>query len=248
MRINSIEIEAFRAFGEQQEFDLDGDVILFVGRNGFGKSTVFDALSWCCFGQSPRFGGSRDYTRAGADYLANAFMSEGTPRVRVSLEGSGQELFGERRGNSFSFVSDGVAKEAEEGEIAILRELGFEGPDALETVNAWQKRALDTFSRTFLLHQDRLSAFVTSETPRDRFDTFARLFLATPVRHFYSHLLEERGTTRKRRDQASRDFELTNAGLAQIRRELNAERERIEEIAQTRQPHDAVGLFQGMLD
>lgn len=55
MRLKSISIEGFRAFGRQATIDLDADVILLQGANGLGKTSLLDAILWCLSGQISRF-------------------------------------------------------------------------------------------------------------------------------------------------------------------------------------------------
>lgn len=101
MKLTTIEIEAFRGFNRAVVLDFDADVVVLYGRNGFGKSAVFDAITWCIFGSSKRFGGTRDYSRAEAHYLTNAFRTRGEERVKLTLGGELGEVIAERKGNEF---------------------------------------------------------------------------------------------------------------------------------------------------
>ena len=44
VKIKSVEMSGFRAFAGSERFDLDGDVVLVVGANGQGKTSLFDAI------------------------------------------------------------------------------------------------------------------------------------------------------------------------------------------------------------
>lgn len=55
MRIKSITIEGFRAFGRTATIDLDADVIILQGPNGVGKTSLLDALLWALTGHISRF-------------------------------------------------------------------------------------------------------------------------------------------------------------------------------------------------
>ena len=85
MRLKSLQVENFRCF-RQQEFDLSADVIAIYGRNGTGKTALFDALEFCLTGDIARFGG--DQTEIPARYLVNAFT--GAP-TKVRLEMNSEE-------------------------------------------------------------------------------------------------------------------------------------------------------------
>jgi DNA repair exonuclease SbcCD ATPase subunit len=48
--LQSITIEGFRGFPKKIDFDLDAPVVLVVGPNGTGKSSLACAIEWCLFG------------------------------------------------------------------------------------------------------------------------------------------------------------------------------------------------------
>ena len=230
MRLKSVEVEAFRAFASQQLIELDADVVLLVGRNGFGKTTIFDAISWCLFGLSSRWGGTRDFTRAEADYLTNAFRRLEQPRVRVALHSDEAEIVAERKGSDFMLMEGTEALSGSEGQARLLELLGFTG-EADERLSSLQRRALDSFSRSFLLHQDLLSNFLTSENPRERFNAIAELFFITPIRDFYTHLVAERQRAREKGDSVASRLQVATAELNQTQRELAREQDRIRRVS-----------------
>lgn len=49
--LQSITVEGFRGFPARAEFDLDAPVVLALGPNGTGKSSLVCAIEWCLFGQ-----------------------------------------------------------------------------------------------------------------------------------------------------------------------------------------------------
>ena len=53
-RIRNVAIEAFRAYRNKQEFDVDADVVVLYGPNGLGKTSFFDALDYICSGRIGR--------------------------------------------------------------------------------------------------------------------------------------------------------------------------------------------------
>ncbi|WP_378957056.1 hypothetical protein [Pelosinus sp. sgz500959] len=54
-RLVKLNIEAFRAYGKEQQFDLDADLIVIGGPNGLGKTSFFDAVDYVTTGQVKRF-------------------------------------------------------------------------------------------------------------------------------------------------------------------------------------------------
>jgi len=47
MRLVNLTIRNFRGFGAgAEEISLDGDLLLFFGPNGFGKTSLAEAIEW----------------------------------------------------------------------------------------------------------------------------------------------------------------------------------------------------------
>ncbi len=67
MRLKSIELNSFRCF-EKQVIDLSADVVVIYGRNGMGKTAVFDAIELALIGNIGRFVGEE----SSSDYLSSA--------------------------------------------------------------------------------------------------------------------------------------------------------------------------------
>ena len=79
MRLKSITIEGFRAFGRQTTIDLDADVILLQGPNGVGKTSLLDAILWALAGTIDRF--------VGRGSPISIYAQEGTARVELTMAG-----------------------------------------------------------------------------------------------------------------------------------------------------------------
>lgn len=229
MRLAEIELESFRAFGKAQILDLRAHTVLLEGRNGFGKSTVYDGISWCLFGSAKRFGGTRDYPRD-ASYLVNAFRARTEPRVRLTFSDGTNNIIVERTGQRLVLLKNRITTEGVLAQEQLLAEFGFL-KEAQENENSFLRRTRDSFSRSFLLHQELLASFITSSTPRERFDAFAELFALTPIHDFYTHLGEERGRAREVVERATTEFNLYNVQVSQIQRQLHNEEERAQLLA-----------------
>ena len=82
MRLKSIELNSFRCF-EKQVIDLSADVVAIYGRNGMGKTAVFDAIELALVGDIGRFVGKE----ASSDYLSRVW-GDAEPSVRLSFNES----------------------------------------------------------------------------------------------------------------------------------------------------------------
>jgi DNA repair exonuclease SbcCD ATPase subunit len=75
--IHSLTIRGFRGISKEV-FLRFGKFTLLVGRNGLGKTTVFDAIDWCLFGPSWRLGFDRESVR-------NIYHPDLSPVVSLEL-------------------------------------------------------------------------------------------------------------------------------------------------------------------
>ena len=96
-RIQRLRIEGFKAFTEPQEFEFGGHIFVF-GSNGFGKSSVVEAVRWCLFGLAGR----------PEVEVRNVFYTSGECKVELEMEGPGGRWLIQRRlgpGSSDSVLS-----------------------------------------------------------------------------------------------------------------------------------------------
>ena len=86
--ISTLSISGFRGISQEIPFKL-GAVTLFAGRNGLGKTTVFDAIDWCLFGASWRLGFDTESIR-------NIYHPNLSPVVRMEMRLPDKTLLIER--------------------------------------------------------------------------------------------------------------------------------------------------------
>jgi len=79
MRLTSLTMQDFRCFRGSTKIDLDANVVAIYGRNGSGKTTVFDAIEFAFFGEIGRFAAEHEKL---VSYLPNA-LETALPKVRV---------------------------------------------------------------------------------------------------------------------------------------------------------------------
>lgn len=78
MFINKLKLRNFRCFSEQ-EFHFEGNFIVINGKNGSGKSSLLEALHYCCYLRSFRTHLNRDLVKLDQDYffIEIDFQSQG---------------------------------------------------------------------------------------------------------------------------------------------------------------------------
>jgi DNA repair exonuclease SbcCD ATPase subunit len=65
MRLQNLTIRNFRGFGDTATpITLDGDLLLFFGPNGFGKTSLAEAIEWLFYGTTKRRQQGDNYSRS----------------------------------------------------------------------------------------------------------------------------------------------------------------------------------------
>jgi DNA repair exonuclease SbcCD ATPase subunit len=78
MRVATLEVQGFRAFGASKSFDFDADAVIVVAPNGTGKTSLFDAILWGLTGAVPRL-------RSDTHELISLYSGTGEARVSLTL-------------------------------------------------------------------------------------------------------------------------------------------------------------------
>lgn len=89
IRLKKIIINNFRAYQGRHEFDLDADLIVLFGPNGFGKTSFFDAIDFACTGGvtrlDKRFGQKVDRLLNSLKHL-DSKIDDSSINVKASIE------------------------------------------------------------------------------------------------------------------------------------------------------------------
>jgi DNA repair exonuclease SbcCD ATPase subunit len=84
MKLTHIEISGFGGIADKLFVPLDADVIILAGSNGFGKTTMCDAIAWALTGSHPRGADPRSlYSRSGETYVRVGLASGAGESVSV---------------------------------------------------------------------------------------------------------------------------------------------------------------------
>ena len=161
MRLKSITIEGFRAFGGQATLDLDADVIVLQGPNGVGKTSLLDAILWALAGRISRF--------QDRGSPVSLYAREGRARVELTLTGSDGDVTVIRAfdGDKLS-VRLRTAGEELEGASADQRLCDMMLPHLKERAEAQQALGR-VLTRGVYLQQDLVRQFVDGDSAADRF-------------------------------------------------------------------------------
>ena len=90
IKIETIEIENFRAYRKRQEFNIASDITVFYGPNGFGKTSFFDAIDFAVTGSIGRLDSVSD---SKFDKVAAHLESDpGKSKVSMTASSNGTKI------------------------------------------------------------------------------------------------------------------------------------------------------------
>lgn len=181
MRIQSLEIEAFRGFNEKQKFEFPKvDILILYGPNGHGKTSFFDAIEWVITGKIFRYN-QKSQERNQSKFVGNKF-SETLPCVSIEfVSDSGEYIKLTRKGIKTGKSTD-YGDEFSECNIEI-NDKDYNG-DTEEKLKELliNKEWLETTSLesglqvTHLLGQERMNHILRGMEDKERYDNFSTLF------------------------------------------------------------------------
>ncbi|PFS74279.1 hypothetical protein COK56_25390 [Bacillus cereus] len=160
LKIDKIDIEAFRAYKGLQTFDMKlnneiADLIVIYAPNGFGKTTFFDAIEWGLTGKIQRITDNkrvREVALSEKGYILKNYDSDlHNGRVKITfsdnevLEVKTLELNGSRKGDYRPGKNEKFTSK-------------------LTTIDK------DTFIQKNLLTHDQIDKFLRFQTSKDRYD------------------------------------------------------------------------------
>ncbi|WBO24352.1 AAA family ATPase [Sphingomonas abietis] len=199
MRLKSITIEGFRAFGRQATIDLDADVILLQGPNGVGKTSLLDAILWALAGTIARF--------SNRGTPVSMYAREGRARVELTMSGEDGDVVLTRAtdGGSDDFVRLRIGDGDYEQAAAVQQLCNLLLPHLKDRVGA--RDALNrVLTRGVYLQQDLVRQFIDDDSAAERFALVSEVIGAGAVIELQAALEKSRrswsaSTTTFRRDE-----------------------------------------------
>jgi uncharacterized protein YhaN len=229
MRIRNLNIEAFGHLVEREFPDLPPDVVILLGPNEAGKSTLFKLLSTLLYGFYPA---SRD------DFPYDPWHVKSNPEFRADLAlDDGRSASIHRRLMSAPramFVCEDAPEELGNGDLPFVGHVGRELYEAVYALRQENLRSLDDARREEI--EDRLLGGLTAEVLRPTRDAVAELEAEADAlwradrrgKPLYRELEKARATARKERSAATEADEAVRSAAT----ELDATERRIEELAE----------------
>lgn len=183
MRIKGISIAGFGGVSDEISIDLNADVVIVVGANGYGKTTICNAISWVMSGKSPSSQGPRNlYSKSGTTAVELVADFDGSDvTIARSLENPDEvdvkKLRWPLRVNSGEEVLRGA-----DAEVWLRQHLA--GTETNEDFSALAESFIDSI----YLQQESLREFLTGRQDTERFDAVASMVGAGRLREFADQL------------------------------------------------------------
>lgn len=165
MRLQSLEITGFRAFGGTQHFDLSADVVVVHGPNGSGKTSMLDAVLWAITGAVARLGEGADvvseYSDFGEAHVKLVLAAPDGTEIRIARR--------QERGVNHAPVTLETATERHSGAVAESRLMELLWPEGASAEDP-AKSLARSFTRAVYLQQDQVRSFIQDEDEKGRFE------------------------------------------------------------------------------
>ena len=174
MRINRLKITNFKNFNGEVEFDFSKNIILLYGANGYGKSTIFEAIEWCLTGKIEKYNKSEHDFRL--DVSNKLLLGKKDFIVEVKLSFDDFEII-----KSFSVGKDILLSNTSSKIITKENEQIIGMPKCesyLKNISygdfSYAKTEYSQLLKTsYILSQDQISNFIKSSDGSERYESLA---------------------------------------------------------------------------
>ncbi len=179
MRLGKVSITGFGGIPGTVELDLSGDVVILQGANGFGKSTVCDAVTWYLSGAHPRRADPPSlYSLAGETHAAVELVDSKSVSwtVRRKVSNPGAERLAQLE-STLVVECGGVQYRDSDAEAWVTRRL-------LQAPNTVQAASSHLLVDSYYLQQESLREFLVGRSDDERFAALSTMVGAGALEDF----------------------------------------------------------------
>lgn len=212
MRLSSISAMGFGGIAERVDIDLDADVVIIVGANGYGKTTICDAISWVLSGKHASSEGPRNvYTPSGTTSV-ELVLRETDRYITISRSlGNPGEINPKKHEWVPTVQIEGQTLRGQAAEQWIRLNLArAEDDQDYESVAAAMVDAM-------YLRQESLRQFLTGQGDTDRFAAVAEMVGAGRLQDFVAQLDSHKTAWVRAVNKTEAELEPTRARLDDLR-------------------------------
>ncbi|MCQ6276397.1 SMC family ATPase [Bacillus sp. V3B] len=193
MKIDKVVIKNFRNYVGEHHFDLSKDITILYGDNGFGKSSFFDAIEWCITGTISRFNDEGESEKFKKDLINRYVLTSGENDIEccITLEFNSLKLV--RKFNCKNKIFKNTSVKITDSNNKTLKNSDGKPINSKEKVdeflsgifqqnNGTNKNMFGKLMKqTYILSQDQVTEFVTSEDAVETFRSIANIMGFKPL-------------------------------------------------------------------
>ena len=211
IKIESIEIEAFRAFETKQLFDFVNsssnklaNLVVIYAPNGFGKTSLFDAVEWCFTGKINRISKNTNIKNIADEEQGSILRNTKSlgNYGRVKIIGDNDNILEVQT----KIVGQSNRKtDYSEGNDIIISE-GFQEV----------KSKKNDFTSINLLAHDKIDAFLRFSSPKERYDVLSNFWDSNDDTKIYKTIVSINKEVVKKEEHISNEIENLQNDLINI--------------------------------
>ncbi|MBY6053429.1 SMC family ATPase [Cytobacillus firmus] len=193
MKIDKIIIKNFRNYVGEHYFDLSKEITVFYGDNGFGKSSFFDAIEWCISGTISRFSDEGESEKFKKDLINRYVLTEQHDEVECSITMGFNGINLIRKFNYKNNTFGNVSVKITDSNYKTLKNSDGKPINSRDRVDEYlggifQQKSVSNknifgklMKQTYILSQDQVTEFVTSEDGVETFRSIANIMGFKPL-------------------------------------------------------------------
>ncbi|WP_322920661.1 AAA family ATPase [Nocardioides renjunii] len=228
MKFRRATISGFAGVARSVTVDLDAQVVVLLGSNGFGKSTICDALAWALTGAHPRGADPRSWYGSGETFVELEVLTSASEAatVRRIVSNPGEESLKRLK------TSVIVRREREQ----------LRGIEADRWLSSWlqnatggadfdselEDKAITGQTDSFYLQQDSLRAFLATRSDDERFAALSQMVGARALSDLVAAFDSANRAWTKSVAQESSDVDRLRAAVDAVGAEISATERRLE--------------------
>jgi DNA repair exonuclease SbcCD ATPase subunit len=228
MRLRSVTISGFAGISRTATLDLDAGVVILLGSNGFGKTTVCDALTWALTGSHPRDADPRSWYGSGETFV-ELDVSIGPARVPATIRrlvaNPGEENPKKLKTSVIVRESDGQIRgaEAERWIAGWLQASPTESEEEVDEPGA-------ALTDSFYLQQDSLRDFLADRSDDERFAALSQMVGARALSDLVADFDSASRAWTKSVGKDAEDVERLRLSVEAAHTEIEAAQRRLEQV------------------
>lgn len=226
MRFASATISGFAGISRTAQVDLDANVVVLLGSNGFGKSTICDALFWALTGKHPRGADPRSWYGTGETYVEVSLREASGQLLSIRRMVANPEAELAKLTTSLVVETGSSRVRGPEAEFWLARRFMSDPSDASSIST--------TLTDSLYLQQDSLREFLSSRSDDERFAALSQMVGARALSDLVGSFDAANRAWRKavrqteaELDQSRSEIEMLRAEIANLEQML-AEAERVQ--------------------